>query len=203
MCVSCGELITILDVYEYNGTCEKYYVEFQAATGAVTVTQTGGATLTDLGGGNYTVDVPCGESVTIQLINDQDCVSASKTITFDCCPTTPCIEQTLTIDATECVGGRFSITAEDFSTCFNLAPWDIELPSNTSAWTILADTLELAIKECEDLGCCYTGGVNVVASFNGDFVTLTITDSPIIFTSITITGGSCDADVINFDHTNC
>ena len=202
MCVSCGELITITDIYP-DGECGYYYVEFSTATGAVHV-EVINWTLQNLGGGNYMVDdAICGESVTIQLINDQDCVSASKTITFDCCPTTPCLEQTLTIDATECVGGRFSITAEDFSTCFNLAPWDIELPSNTSAWTILADTLVLAIKECEDLGCCYTGDVNVVASFNGDFVTLTITDSPIIFTSITITGGSCDADVINFDHTNC
>ena len=203
MCVSCGELIGIADVSVSGEGCVEYSVTGTYATGAVTLTADNGTFYAGEDGGFSIDEIPCGESVTIQLINDQDCVSASKTITFDCCPTTPCIEQTLTIDATECVGGRFSITAEDFSTCFNLAPWDIELPSNTSAWTILADTLVLAIKECEDLGCCYTGDVNVVASFNGDFVTLTITDSPIIFTSITITGGSCDADVINFDHTNC
>lgn len=203
MCVSCGELIGIIDVSVSGEVCVEYSVTGTYAHGAVTVTADNGSGVNIYSAGFIIDEIPCGESVTIQLINDQDCVSASKTITFDCCPTTPCLEQTLTIDATECVGGRFSITAEDFSTCFNLAPWDIELPSNTGAWNTLAATLELAINNCVELDCCTGYSPDVAASFNGDFVTLTITDSPIIFTSITITGGSCDADVINFDHTNC
>lgn len=202
MCVSCGELITITDIYP-DGECGYYYVELTVPQAAVTLSTDNGS-IQNNGSGLYLLyDIPCGESVTIQLINDQACVSASKTITFDCCPTTPCIEQTLTIDATECVGGRFSITAEDFSTCFNLAPWDIELPSNTSAWGTLAATLELAINNCVELDCC-TGYVpKVRAEIIGNFVTLIITDSPITFTSITISGGSCNNNVINFDHTNC
>ena len=201
MCVSCGELIDITEIVAEEG-CEFYLVYVTIPQAAITFTTDNG-TIDDLGGGNYKLIIPCGESVTIQLINDQDCVSASKTITFDCCPTTPCLEQTLTIDATECVGGRFSITAEDFSTCFNLVPWDIELPSNTGAWSTLATVLKDAINNCVELDCCTGYSPHVAASFNGDFVTLTITDSPITFTSITISGGNCNNNVINFDHTNC
>lgn len=202
MCVSCGELITITDIYP-DGECGYYYIEVTVPQAAVTI-ETNNGLIQNLGGGLYLLyDIPCGESVTIQLINDQDCVSASKTVTFDCCPTTPCFEQTLTIDATKCVGGRFTITAEDFSTCFNLATWDIELPSNTSAWETLATTLEDAINNCVELDCCIGYTPKVEVSFSGNLVTLTIADSPITFTSITISGGICNNNIIYFNTDNC
>lgn len=203
MCVSCGELITILDVYEYNGTCEKYYVEFQAATGAVTVTQTGGATLTDLGGGNYTVDVPCGESVTIQLINDQDCVSASKTITYNCCGT-PCTIQTVDIDTATCDGNRIYSIVTEKGEC-TLSAYAIDSPSNTTLWNDIVDDI-IGILNGETCGgvngCCSFGDVVVSWSNVGDLVTITIENSPLQFSHLVISGAPC-AGNINFTHTNC
>ena len=202
MCVSCGELITITDIYP-DGECGYYYVEFSTATGAVHV-EVINWTLQNLGGGNYMVDdAICGESVTIQLINDQDCVSASKTITYNCCGT-PCTIQTVEIDTATCDGNRIYSIVTEKGEC-TLSAYAIDSPSNTTLWNDIVDDI-IGILNGETCGgvngCCSFGDVVVSWSNVGDLVTITIENSPLQFSHLVISGAPC-AGNINFTHTNC
>lgn len=203
MCVSCGELLGILDVAVQEGGCDYYTVSGTYANGAVFINSSLGDE-GDQGNGIFTiVDIPCGESVTIQLINDQDCVSASKTITYNCCGT-PCTIQTVDIDTATCDGNRIYSIVTEKGEC-TLSAYAIDSPSNTTLWNDIVDDI-IGILNGETCGgvngCCSFGDVVVSWSNVGDLVTITIENSPLQFSHLVISGAPC-AGNINFTHTNC
>lgn len=208
MCVSCGELIGIIDIGIWSEGCLYYYIEIQAAAGAVTIETDNGIVEQYLGVGHYRVyDIPCGESVTIQLINDQDCVSASKTITYNCCGT-PCNIQTVVIDTATCDGNRIYSIVSDKGTC-DLGAYaivDSSSPSFVSTWNDIIEDIGGAISPKGSCGsqyeCCDFDLTDIEWYNVGDLVTITIRYSPIQFLHLVISGAPC-AGNINFTHTNC
>ena len=112
MCESCGKLIDITDIYP-DGECGYYYVELTIPSAAITL-QVDNGVIDNLGGGNYKIyNIPCEETVTITLINDQSCVSATEVVTYNCCGT-PCTIQTVEINSRTYDGYRvYSILYEN------------------------------------------------------------------------------------------
>ena len=203
MCVSCGELLGIIEVYVQGDGCVEYGIAGTYATGAVTLTVDNG-TLYVGEDGSFSIDeIPCGESVTIQLINDQDCVSASKTVTYNCCGT-PCTIQTVEIDTATCDGNRIYSIVTEKGEC-TLSAYAIDSPSNTTLWNDIVDDI-IGILNGETCGgvngCCSFGDVVVSWSNVGDLVTITIENSPLQFSHLVISGAPC-AGNINFTHTTC
>lgn len=207
MCESCGKLINITDIYP-DGECGYYYVELTIPSAAITL-QVDNGEIDNLGGGNYKIyDVLCGETVTITLINDQSCVSATEVVTYNCCGT-ECNIQTVTIDTATCDGNRiYSITSENglCDLVNGYAIVDSSDPNFTSRWDNIADDIYDTIKNnptCEAVNeCCTFGDLEVSWDNDGDDVTIYIENSPVKFTTLTIVGIPCAGD-ISFEHTQC
>lgn len=203
-CQDCGALITITDIYP-DGECGYYYIEVQTPISA-TYIEPDGFNVTDLGDGLYLLtDIRCGESVTIKLINDQSCISAQKTITYDCCGTA-CTLQTVEIDTATCDGNRiYSIEGEAFTGNCTLGGYAIVDSSDgyfitrwddivADIYAVLTNPLCTLINEC-----CTLDDLAVSWSNVGDIVTISIINSPVSFSHLVISGSPC-AGNIYFDH---
>lgn len=205
-CEDCGTLIGITDIYP-DGECGYYYIEGTYTTGAVTmITNNGNINYYD--DGYFIVDsVPCGESVTIQLINDQDCVSAQESVTYNCCGT-PCTIQTVEINSRTYDGYRiYSILSEngECDLINGYAVVDSSDPNFTTRWDGIVDDIKNTISG-EDCGvvneCCLFNSLLVSWSNVGDLVTITIENSPVQFSHITFAGLPALPDLY-FNHDDC
>lgn len=208
-CQDCGALITITNLYDLVGGCLQYVIEGSYASGAVSLQVICDGCYNGSDNGILSIEeIPCGESVTIQLINDQACVSAQVTVNYDCCGTA-CTLQTVEIDTATCDGNRiFSIEGEAFTGSCNLGAYAIVESADGSFITrwddIVADIYAvLTNPACTIINeCCTLDDLEVSWSNVGDIVTISIINSPVSFSHLVISGAPC-AGNIYFDHSAC
>lgn len=208
MCESCGKLINITDIYP-DGECGYYYIEGTYATGAVYMDMTNpyGDLYVYDNGTFEIINTPCGESVTIYLYNDQHCISAQKTITYNCCGTA-CTLQTVEIDTATCDGNRIYSIEGDFAASCPLKGYSIVDSADGSFVTrwddIVADIYSVLTNPVYTIinECCDFSDLEISWSNVGDIVTISIINSPVTFSHLVISGSPC-AGNIYFDHSAC